>query len=410
MWSWLLVCKSCNNISKSTQTLIDTFTFLKPLSCCLSDPHSFTTCQIDQVEFTYLNLFDGVSTFVVVHDSHLFKNNDEDSVWSGTQVVHLGWSCGSALGTLLHQWVNFIWRSDRPFTQAFDEDSLLPVFSDLELRPLDFKKIRDYLIIYLQVTDSHHKSCIHAWLHLNKFEYFFHASRNNSSLGISHLVLEPFHRVGFSCSCLTVCNYSWVVALKNWNNTVFGCVVIHKFLSWKWIINIIKCEVLPHTQVRVHCDVLLFFLFGDFSSQVLHDCHWLAILSNLHDWSEVTSRNFFSLQWWSNPNTYFKVLSRWASRNTGSRSLRLIEQILLILLLLAHRILLLVLNHKSHVSWAFVAYTHLVKPSTHTILWLIRHIVLVILLLLLAMLHLAHIDAHVHIHVWFWNIKGRIFK
>jgi hypothetical protein len=48
---------------------------------------------------------------------------------------------------------------------------------------------------------------------LNVSEDLLHSSRYDPSLRITLLILEPFHCVGFASSCLSVGQYSCVVAL-----------------------------------------------------------------------------------------------------------------------------------------------------------------------------------------------------
>lgn len=149
---------------------------------------------------------------------------------SGTEVVHLG-GCGSpVLSSLLHQGVNFVWRPDCPFTESFHEDSLFLVFSNLQLRPVDLQQIRDDLVVDLEVADSDHEGGVLAGLHLNKLEYLFHASGDYTSLGVTNIVLKPFHGVGLSCACLPVGDDCRVITFENGDDTVLSCVVVDKFL------------------------------------------------------------------------------------------------------------------------------------------------------------------------------------
>lgn len=80
MSPWLLVSKRSDDVSESTETLIDALTLLESLACGLGHPDSLAACQIDKVQFTYLDLLGGFAVGFGVEDGHLLQDYNEDSV------------------------------------------------------------------------------------------------------------------------------------------------------------------------------------------------------------------------------------------------------------------------------------------------------------------------------------------
>lgn len=134
------------------------------------------------------------------------------------QIVHFGGGRGSALCSLLHQGVDLVRRPHGPLAESFDKDAFLLVFSDLERCPLDLEQIGYDLVVYLQVADTNHESGILVGLHLDEFEYFLHAPRNDSTLGIANVVLESLHGVSLARSGLSVGKHCRIVALEHRNH------------------------------------------------------------------------------------------------------------------------------------------------------------------------------------------------
>lgn len=181
----------------------------------------------------------------------------------------------------------------------------------------------------MKITHSDHESWIFAWLHLNEFENFFHWSRNDASLWISNIVFESFHCMGFSGTCLSIGNYGGIVSLQYWNDALFGRIFINEFLGRILIVNVVKCEVLPNTQVWIHIHVFLPLLFGYFCPQILHDAARLVVASNLDYGSKLAPVNFLSLQGRSYSDHDLEVLIGGARENRRIRHVHLILFVLL---------------------------------------------------------------------------------
>lgn len=192
-----------------------------------------------------------------------------------------------------------------------------------------------------------------------------------------------------SSTSLPICNNSRVVSFQHWDHTVLSCVIVNKLLGRYLVVNIIKCKVLPHAQVRVHSHISLLFFLRYFCTQVLHDSHWFVVCANLHDWSEVAASNLFTLKWWSDSNNYFKIRSRrmaWALRG--------IEHTWLISLV--HHILLLILDHLCHIAWLSIIIIALNHRVLVVVLVGTSHLLL-ITLVLNSLGYLTHVYAHIHI-------------
>ena len=140
----LSIRQRSNNVTQSTQRLIDFLTFLKPLTRCLRYSNSLTSRQIDQIKLSDFNLLGSIFAFILIsstENSHLLHNDNKDSMGPRGEIVHLGGGSCSALGTLLHQGIDFIGRSHCPLAKPFDENTFLLVFSDLERSPLNLQEI-----------------------------------------------------------------------------------------------------------------------------------------------------------------------------------------------------------------------------------------------------------------------------
>jgi len=107
-------------------------------------------------------------------------------------------------------------------------------------------------------------------------------------LGVSAVVLESLHRVGFSGSSLAVSQNRGIVALKYTVNRSFRRIFIDKFLGGVLIIDIVEAVALPDTQMRILLDVTNAFSLVDFLSEVFHYSDRTTIGGNLNDRLEVS--------------------------------------------------------------------------------------------------------------------------
>ena len=183
---------------------------------------------------------------------------------SRRQVIHFCCSCCSTLSTFLHQSINFIWRSNCPFRESFNENSSFLIFSNLERSPLNFQEIWDDFVINLQIWNSDHESCILWALHLDKFENFLHRPGYYTSLRVTYIIFETFHRMSLTGTSLTISQDSCIISLQNWYYWLLSSIFINKFLRRVIVINIIKREILPHAQMRIDIHISLPFLLSDF--------------------------------------------------------------------------------------------------------------------------------------------------
>src|SRR5690606_200161 len=79
--------------------------------------------------------------------------NDEDSMASTGDLVHLGGSSGARLGPSLHHLHDLLGIVDRPLGQTINEDAFSPVFSDHERLFFIRKEVRDDVVVDLHVAD-----------------------------------------------------------------------------------------------------------------------------------------------------------------------------------------------------------------------------------------------------------------
>jgi len=85
MRSRFCISQSSDNVTQSTERLIDFLTLFEPLASSLGDSYSLTSRQIDQIQFSHLNLLGTIFTLVLVtstQNCHLFHNNDKDCMRS----------------------------------------------------------------------------------------------------------------------------------------------------------------------------------------------------------------------------------------------------------------------------------------------------------------------------------------
>ena len=249
MGSSLEVCQGGNYIAEGTQRLVDFLALFQPLACRLGDSDSLASRKIDQIKLPHSYLLGAFLIIVLwsLQQSHLLDNYNENSVRPRGEIVHFGRGCSSALGSLLHEGIDFVRRPDRPLAEPLDKNSFFLVLSDLERVAFGLEKVGNEFVVDLQVAYSDHEGGVLARLHLNEFENFFHAPRNDTSLRVSNFVLEPFHGVGLSCSSLTISKDCSIVALKYRQNTLLCCILVYELLTCSFIIYIVKCKALPDT-------------------------------------------------------------------------------------------------------------------------------------------------------------------
>lgn len=247
----LLISKSCYDISKTRERLVDLLGFLQSLSCSSCNPNSLRTCQVYKIKLPDFDLLWRV--FPVLHVlilifkvCHLLDNDDENSMGPTWEVIHLCCSCSSAESTFLHQTVDLIRGSDSPFTQTFHKNSFLLVLSDLETCSVYLEQVTDDFVVYLKITRSYHECSVLRRLHLNKSKYLLHWSWNYTSLRISCRVFKAFHCVSFSCACLTIGQDSSIVTFKYAKHSLLCSILIHILLCGLLVVDVVEGEVLPN--------------------------------------------------------------------------------------------------------------------------------------------------------------------
>ena len=118
-------------IAKRGKRLIDALALFEAFTRRTCDHHSLTTCQVNQVELSNLDL---LLVSLVRGDilPHLLQNDDEDGVGATTDIIHLRRCLNSRLLPTDHQVVSFTRSANSPFREAFDEDATLGILSDLQ--------------------------------------------------------------------------------------------------------------------------------------------------------------------------------------------------------------------------------------------------------------------------------------
>lgn len=170
------------------------------------------------------------------------------------RLIHVSLGDGSSFSTHFHQIQYFLRFYHRPLWHALDVYAFSGIFSDIELFFLISEQIADYFVVDLNVGRSHHESSILIFAPLNESEDIFDGSRNDAPIFVGHAVLEPFHRVGLSCSCLSVGEYGRVVAFESWADWQSCSIFVHLFLRGFVVVDVVE-GVLMSIEISMVVDV-----------------------------------------------------------------------------------------------------------------------------------------------------------
>jgi hypothetical protein len=137
---------------------------------------------------------------------HLFNDHDKDGMRARGDIVHLGAGSCSHSSTALHQSIDLERGAHSPFRKAFNENTSLSIFTDLETGSAitRLEEICDRLIVDLEIRCTYHKRGVLICSVLNVLENLFHGTWNDTSLGIRLEVFETFHCESLTCTCLSI--------------------------------------------------------------------------------------------------------------------------------------------------------------------------------------------------------------
>lgn len=97
-------------------------------------------------------------------------------------------------------------------------------------------------------------------------EDLFHATRDDTSLRVTGIVLKTFHCMCLACARLSVGQNGSVISLQHRDDRLLGGVFVNEFLRAAFIVHIVKAEVLPDTQVWIQIHIFLALFFGHLST------------------------------------------------------------------------------------------------------------------------------------------------
>ena len=142
---------------------------------------------------------------------------------------------------------------------------------------------------------------------LNERENVLHGPWYDTSVRVAARILKAFHSMRLTCASLPIGQDRSVIALEHRADCMFRCAVIDIFLRRIHIVDMIEAVSVPHSQMRIHFNILSLLTVVNLSTKVLHARYRPIIWSHLHNGKEEVAL-LFALQRGPHSNYYFEIV------------------------------------------------------------------------------------------------------